>query len=150
MMDCSVLVLVLLILSLSGQTTSSSCLTEKDEKFPDCWSCLVFAGPGCGWCLDQDSSPSLAKGCLPRASGCNAWYEEEEGENILIARDSPADSIRPQKMELKLKPNNETLVTFRAKKIENPVDMYFLLDLTGSMETIKNELEDITDELMKV
>ena len=150
-MDCSVLVLLLLVFSLSLQTShSTSCLDEKGEKFPDCWSCLVSGGPGCGWCLDQDSPPSLARGCLPRSSSCRTWYEEREDRGRIISQDSSTESIRPQRMELRLRPNNETSIPFEAKKKENPVDMYFLLDLTGSMGTIKKKLETITDELMEV
>ena len=143
-------VLVLLVLALSSSASSSSCLDEKGEKFPDCWSCLVHGGQTCGWCLEQASPPSLARGCLPRAStfDCNAWYEEKEGKSTL--KNSADDSIKPQKMEIKLRPNNETPIPFKAKKKENPVDMYFLLDLTGSMGPIKTKLESITDELMEV
>ena len=53
-------------------------------------------------------------------------------------------------MNFKLRPNKEKKITFEAKKKQNPVDMYFLLDLTGSMGTIKKKLETITDELMEV
>ena len=148
-MESSHLVLLLVVVSVSGQ--AQTCLDYKGENFTDCQSCLVEKEKkDCGWCLDYETpnEPSLAKGCIPRDFYCKTWYEDgEDGNN---PRPFRGDSIEAERTRLKMRPNKEKNINFKAKKKQNPVDMYFLLDLTGSMRTIKQQLEDITEGLMEV
>ena len=41
-------------------------------------------------------------------------------------------NIRPQKIHMEQRPNWKNKFQFKAKKEQNAVDIYFLLDLTGN------------------
>ena len=50
---------------------------------------------------------------------------------------------------MKMRPNVKHRVDFTAKKDQNPVDIYFLLDVTGSMDPYRQQLKEVPDELVK-
>ena len=60
----------------------------------------------------------------------------------------PSMHIKPQKLKLKLRPKVKHTLNFTAKKSENAVDIYFLLDLSGSMGLYKKQLETIPEQLV--
>ena len=140
-MDTSLLALLTLSL-----TVSLSCQAEEVTKFQDCYSCLVFGPQDYIWCLEANETGSLAKGCISRSEHCEYPYTDKSEQTD--SGDNPTASILPQKVTLKLRPKKEETVKFQAKKKENDIDMYFLLDLTSSMGKIKTKLGDITDDLM--
>ena len=146
-MDSQLLVLLLMMAGVSS--LAQPCLDDKGKPITSCQSCLM-APPACGWCLEQTSPPSLARGCeLRENSDCMSWYKDDEGEHDRKEANSK-DYIKPRGLTHKLRPNKAKKIKFQAKKKDSPVDMYFLLDLTGSMSNIKNKLEDITVGLMEV
>ena len=151
-MESSVLVLLLVVASCQAEV----CLDEenKNENFTDCLSCLVSKAPACGWCLQVDDTSLGLGACLTNGSTCKLWYEEtmddDKGDSS-----SSTDSIRIyssnlKTIQFKLRPNKERTIEIEAKKKDNPVDMYFLLDLTRSMKNVKENLAEITDGLMDV
>ena len=149
-MDRGWLVVLLLVVHLVLPGLAQPCVDARGEKFPDCLSCLVSRAPACGWCLDKEPGTGLARGCLPRTEDCEElWYNDDRPDPAPV-KGSAEDSIKPREIKLKLRPNKEKKITFEAKKKDNPVDMYFLLDLTGSMTEIKKKLADITEGLMDV
>ena len=149
-MDRGWLVVLLLVVHLVLPGLAQPCVDARGEKFPDCLSCLVSRAPACGWCLDKEPGTGLARGCLPRTEDCDElWYNDDRPDPAPV-KGSAEDSIKPREIKLKLRPNKEKKITFDAKKKDNPVDMYFLLDLTGSMTGIKKKLADITEGLMDV
>ena len=94
---------------------------------------------------------SLARGCLKGYDGshCTNWYKDKR-QDPFVDDGGSTDSIKPKRMHFKLRPNKEETITFEAKKKNNPVDMYFLLDLTHSMKETKENLAEITDGLIEV
>ena len=132
-----------------GQT----CLPEDSrEKFSSCSSCFQEAGSGCGWCLEPDKdNQNLAKGCVS-ASKCSPDKFLAGNTNENHRANTPlGDSmhIKPQQTILKLRPNMKHKLEFTAKKSENAVDIYFLLDLSGSMGLYKQQLETIPEKLVE-
>ena len=141
------------------EVRSQACLTPQGEKHLSCTSCLSSAGPRCGWCLDRDEANSgLAVGCLQRSSSCNKWYPVPSDSPDIIRNTNIGQSgntqssvfIQPQEMSLKLRPNTEKEISFKARRKQNALDMYFLLDLSGSMENYRRQLEQVPEELIKV
>ena len=45
----------------------------------------------------------------------------------------PSIQITPQKIDLEVNPAKATNINFRASLSENPVDIYFIMDLSNSM-----------------
>ena len=56
-------------------------------------------------------------------------------------------NIQPSLLKLKMRPNFEETITFKAQKSEIPVDMYFLFDLSKTMETDLKNLATIAEDL---
>ena len=70
-----------------------------------------------------------------------------------VSRDQPlGDSMhmQPQQVAVTIRPNIQHTFNFRAKKSKNPVDIYFLLDVSGSMGDFKRQLEDVPEKIIEV
>jgi len=134
----------------SGLVRAQTCLPDDSrEKFSSCSSCFTEAGAGCGWCLEPDTQ-NLAKGCVP-TSKCSAGRfmsgktSQQDPGNTNLGKTM---HIKPQNTRLKLRPNVKHTLSFTVEKAENAVDIYFLLDLSGSMGLYKKQLETIPEELV--
>ena len=93
----------------------------------------------------------VAKGCVPKAN-CKNFLEELPTTSIPVGQNvqlGEVNNISPQEINVRLRPNMKHKVEFSAKKDQNPVDIYFLLDVTGSMKPYKEELTKVPDELVK-
>jgi len=142
--------LLLFLFSIAGVVRTQTCLPDDSrEKFASCSSCFQEAGTGCGWCLELDNQ-NLAKGCVP-ASKCSAQKflpGKAKEQAITNTNLGPSAHIKPQKIGLELRPKVKHTLKFTAKKSENAVDIYFLLDLSGSMGLYKKQLETIPEQLV--
>ena len=59
----------------------------------------------------------------------------------------PADGRAGQKVVLSSRPSVTNKIEFVAKRRVNPIDIYFMIDLTKSMETVKNKLATIVTNI---
>jgi len=129
-----------------------------------CEACLQGAKEDtCGWCLDADPN-KLARGCMLKSEclpGCDSLRSPCTGGESLFntqpvksqtasdqsgSRDSmirPAAGTPGQKVVLSSRPSVTNRIQFVAKRRVNPIDIYFMIDLTKSMETVKNRLTNI-------
>jgi hypothetical protein len=57
--------------------------------------------------------------------------------------------MRPSQAQLNIRPNFPTTLQFTASKADNPVDLYFLFDLSASMVDEKEHLATIAQRLAK-
>jgi len=136
---------------------------DDGDKFLTCTECLRGAKEaGCGWCLDNDRN-KLAKGCMLETD-CNSGagnfntrpLSEENKNDPAETADSkiwPADGEKGQKVVLKSRPSVKNRIEFIAQRRKNPVDIYFMIDLTKSMKEVKEHLATIVtgikDEIIK-
>jgi len=145
--------LLLSLIFLSGIVKSSSCdPSDSREKFSDCSSCLMEAGSNCGWCLEPDqNNENLAKGCVATTECQSAKFVAGKTSETQPTRPGAtgASHIEPKSVNLKLRPNVKHKVKFTAKRAQNAVDIYFLLDLSGSMGPYKQQLETIPPRLVE-
>ena len=51
---------------------------------------------------------------------------------------------------MRLRPNTEKNIPFKARRRQNALDMYFLLDLSGSMDDYRKQLETVPEKLIEV
>ncbi|XP_072468235.1 integrin beta-6 isoform X2 [Notamacropus eugenii] len=96
----------------------------------------------------------LAKGCLPHAI-------ENPASSIEILRNKPLSigsqknssdivQISPQSLVLKLRPGNEKTLQVHVRQTEDyPVDLYYLMDLSASMEDDLNTIKELGSTLSK-
>ena len=132
---------------------TQTCLPKDSrDKFLNCSTCLIEAGAGCGWCFEEDKdNQNLAKGCVPTSQCLSSRFSYGNMTEDLQKNANLTDyiSIKPQQINLKLRPKMKHILYFTAKSSVNPVDIYFLLDLTGSMKQFKKQLETIPEKLVK-
>jgi len=140
--------LLLSLIFLCGIVNSSCTPSDSREKYSDCSSCIMEAGAECGWCLEPDqSNENLAKGCVTTNQCQSAKFVAGKKSETPIAAGG-ASHIEPRKVNLKIRPNVKHKVKFTAKRAQNAVDIYFLLDLSGSMGPYKRQLETIPPQLV--
>lgn len=71
----------------------------------------------------------------------NKHFSSTEGETV---------QIRPQKVELKLRRGEEYSFSFQyAQAVNYPVDLYYIMDLSASMEEHREKLAKLGDKLAK-
>ncbi|XP_078084335.1 integrin beta-5 [Mustelus asterias] len=123
-----------------------------------CQECLLIH-PDCGWCVKEEfgNKGSISSRCDFRESlikrGCKIQFIESPQSSILIQRNLPLSNkgsgssqsdviqLAPQKMALKLRPDDKTTFRMQVRQVEDyPVDLYYLMDLSLSM---KDDLDNI-------
>lgn len=63
--------------------------------------------------------------------------------NLITLMKRPAAGTPGQKVVLSSRPSVTNRIQFVAKRRVNPIDIYFMIDLTKSMETVKDRLTNI-------
>ncbi|KAG8432378.1 hypothetical protein GDO86_016858 [Hymenochirus boettgeri] len=136
-----------------------------------CRECLKL-GPHCAWCSQKNFTDSLdiAVRCdtreVLRSKGCLKTYIEFPDSKLEVLRNKPltegvqenssdVTQISPQKLSLKLRPGREVTFQINVRQTENyPVDLYYLMDLSASMEddlkTIKELGSSLSREMSKL
>ena len=92
----------------------------------------------------------LAKGCVPVAD-CKDLERMETTSSVGINKALGDDMhMQPQQVSVTIRPNIRHEVNFKAKKSQNAVDIYFLLDVSGSMDSIRTQLLEVPKKLIEV
>ncbi|XP_027721823.1 integrin beta-6 [Vombatus ursinus] len=140
-----------------------NCAVGNAETCEDC----LLIGPHCSWCSQEDfTHPSgigercdtpenlLAKGCLlPAIENPTSTIEILRNKPLSIGsqkNSSDIIQISPQSLVLKLRPGNEKTLQVRVRQTEDyPVDLYYLMDLSASMEDDLNTIKELGSTLSK-
>ena len=94
-----------------------------------------------------------AKGCVPVADCLDAkdLVPMETTPSVGINKALGDDMhMQPQQVSVTIRPNIRHEVNFKAKKSQNAVDIYFLLDVSGSMDSIRTQLLEVPKKLIEV
>ncbi|XP_062862702.1 integrin beta-5 [Trichomycterus rosablanca] len=130
-----------------------------------CEECLLLH-PSCAWCAQEDferartlmSRCDLSQNLLKR--GCQARYIENPRSISSILKNKPLSSkgsgsaqydgvqIQPQKILLSLRPGDQTWFEMQVRPVEDyPVDLYYLMDLSLSMNNDLHTIRDLGTKL---
>lgn len=131
------------------------------ESYGECSECLRHLG--CVWCIKPNISRKSHKNdlihCYPRES---LIYSICDPENLVdppsteeITSQKPLQSkqgghvqVTPQKVKLTMRLGEEKKINFQfAQSEEYPVDLYYIMDLSASMETHREKLGNLGSEL---
>ncbi|KAJ0015998.1 hypothetical protein NQD34_014288 [Periophthalmus magnuspinnatus] len=115
-----------------------------------CKQCLAVH-PSCAWCVQEDfghgivtSSRCDLKNNLV-ASGCAPSLIESPNSKLQVMEDRPLSNkaagatqdvtqIKPQRLHITLRPDDAKRFTVKVRQVEDyPVDLYYLMDLSYSM-----------------
>ncbi|XP_066589275.1 integrin beta-PS-like [Prorops nasuta] len=124
-----------------------------------CEACVQTTG--CVWCskvLEKSDDSSMVR-CASRERfqaekdlWCKESYVVDEQNHMELLKNESLSSIKgkepvqiqPQRMRLRLRIGEEQRVTVKYSQAEDyPVDLYYLMDLSASMESYKNDLSKL-------
>ncbi|XP_048247229.1 integrin beta-PS-like [Haliotis cracherodii] len=166
-------VCVFLLTCLALATAQSSraqqnnpCLRDYAQK--SCGACIA-TGAECGWCLEEDFDKDNRARCdkfenLADAGGCDPSSIIFPADGTFPVKDfnvqdglRPEDAvqIQPQEVRFKIRPNKPMRIPITFRQAKNyPVDLYYLMDLSNSMEDDKLKLAElgnrIADEMSEI
>ncbi|KAM5125225.1 LOW QUALITY PROTEIN: integrin beta-6-like [Callospermophilus lateralis] len=131
-----------------------------------CGDCLLI-GPQCAWCSQENfTHPSgVGERCDTPANllakGCQLTFIENPVSQIEILKNKPLSvcrqknssdivQIAPQNLILKLRPGGEQTLQVHVRQTEDyPVDLYYLMDLSASMDDDLNTIKELGSLLSK-
>ena len=128
---------------------ASQCITKEE-----CGDCIK-ASPTCAWCSAPGNMSSRCDTVYNlQQRGCPSMHlnsptssvEKEQDEELSNKTDEYADPIqlRPQRISVNLRPKHPVPVTLLFKQaLDYPVDLYYLMDLSKSMEDDKEKLAEL-------
>ncbi|KAI4876648.1 hypothetical protein NFI96_014733 [Prochilodus magdalenae] len=129
-----------------------------------CKECLSIH-PTCAWCSKQDTSQgglSVSRCNLKSIlvqSGCEEEFIESPVSSMTVEEDRPLSDkaqgsssditqIQPQRIHLTLRPDDSKRFTVTVRQVADyPVDLYYLMDLSYSMQDDLNILRSLGNKL---
>ncbi|RLW04896.1 hypothetical protein DV515_00005515 [Chloebia gouldiae] len=140
--------------------------TCSQESTVTCEDCLL-SGPHCAWCLQENYTDS--SGIHGRcdtlenllSKGCQLNFIEFPISEVEIHRNDPLTAssqkngsgvtqISPQKLTLRLRPGHEETIQIKVRQTEDyPIDLYYLMDLSASMDDDLNTIKELGSTLSK-
>ncbi|XP_071667064.1 integrin beta-6 isoform X2 [Patagioenas fasciata] len=140
--------------------------TCSQERAVTCEDCLL-SGPQCAWCFQEnytDSTGFHGRCDTPRnllSKGCQLSLIEFPISEVKIHRNKPltvatqnnnsdVTQISPQKLSLWLRPGHEETIQIKVRQTEDyPIDLYYLMDLSASMDDDLNTIKELGSTLSK-
>ncbi|KAJ8415864.1 hypothetical protein AAFF_G00404210 [Aldrovandia affinis] len=114
-----------------------------------CNECL-YRGPECGWCFQEgfldgaqinercDSVPNLVQ------KGCELEFIEHPAVTVEVDATLSSTQVTPREITVKLRPGSETSFVMELRQLERyPVDMYYLVDVSASMQDNLDRLKTV-------
>ncbi|XP_037998479.1 integrin beta-6 isoform X2 [Motacilla alba alba] len=140
--------------------------TCSQESTVTCEDCLL-SGPHCAWCSQENYTDSsgihgrcdtlenlLSKGCQLNLIEFPISEVEIHRNDPLTAssqkNSSDVTQISPQKLTLRLRPGHEETIQIKVRQTEDyPIDLYYLMDLSASMDDDLNTIKELGSTLSK-
>ena len=135
------------------QDDSNPCLSKET-----CSEC-VTSNPACSWCQKDGYNAEAGKRRCDyvqnhEQGGCHSTDIYHPQNSIQKLRDEElsnktkderdAIQMRPQRVHLRLKPNSPFTLKLQFRQaVDYPVDLYYLMDLSKSMEDDKAKLAEL-------
>ena len=84
-------------------------------------------------------------GCVEKNADCNTTLNLVNPTPNYTQTDNKA--FNASKVTVGVYPNKEAEVKFKVRLLDNPLDLYFLMDFTSSMNSTVDQLYDVSQEL---
>nr|XP_019938893.1 PREDICTED: integrin beta-3 isoform X2 [Paralichthys olivaceus] len=138
---------LLIFTGISDVCASNICTSRGAST---CKQCLAVH-PSCAWCVQEDFGQGIASSsrCDLKsnlvAAGCAPSSVEFPTSKMQVIEDRPLSNkaagasqdftqIKPQKVHITLRPDDAKRFTVKVRQVEDyPVDLYYLMDLSYSM-----------------
>jgi integrin beta 1 len=155
---CRLFCLLCLVCGMAAQAPQELKKTNDCVDQKTCGDCLA-AGPPCGWCHQETyhhpERCDVVKNLIP--NGCDNKFIMNPVSDSNFTKNFPprnaesgkdAIQLSPQEVKIKLRPNEPYKFHVSFRQAENyPVDLYYVMDLSNSMEDDKVKLAELGDLL---
>ncbi|KAF7657756.1 hypothetical protein LDENG_00022280 [Lucifuga dentata] len=155
------LLILFLFLSSTSSVSGSNICTSRGAT--TCQQCLAVH-PSCAWCSQEEfgkGGSSVSRCDLKQNlldEGCSQGAVEFPSSTLSIQQDEPLSDkslgtsdvtqVQPQKLHMTLRPGDSKQFTVSVKQVEDyPVDLYYLMDLSYSMQDDLALLRTLGNEL---
>uniref|UniRef100_A0ABM5EZF3 Integrin beta n=1 Tax=Pogona vitticeps TaxID=103695 RepID=A0ABM5EZF3_9SAUR len=146
-----------------SENVQGNCVSGSAVNCEDC----LLSGPRCGWCFQEnftDPSETYKRCDTPEkliSKGCQLNLIEFPVSKVVIQKNkalsqgpqknnSDVTQISPQKLTVHLRPGNEETIQINVRQTEGyPVDLYYLMDLSASMNDDLNTIKELGSTLSK-
>ncbi|KAK5850897.1 hypothetical protein PBY51_001734 [Eleginops maclovinus] len=136
-----------IFIGITGVCASNVCTSRGAST---CKQCLAVH-PSCAWCFQEDFGQGFARSsrCDLKsnllAAGCATSFLESPISKLQVIEDRPLSNkaagatqdvtqIKPQRLQITLRPDDAKRFTVKVRQVEDyPVDLYYLMDLSYSM-----------------
>ncbi|XP_028845577.1 integrin beta-3b [Denticeps clupeoides] len=150
-------------LLLSGALASNICTSGGAST---CQQCLAVH-PSCAWCFQEGfgKGKSGVSRCdykkNLKAAGCDERSLENPKSSVAVEENRPLSNkasgsatditqIQPQRLRVTLRPGDSKRFTVKVRQVEDyPVDLYYLMDLSYSMNDDLRSLRALGNDLAK-
>ncbi|XP_050418203.1 integrin beta-1 isoform X1 [Patella vulgata] len=155
---CISILAILLVTSVTAQSNrrgNNPCLSEKSQR--SCGACIATASE-CAWCKSESFFKEHRLRCdkyenLAKLGVCQTEDIVYPDDKLILTKnvnvqdgDRPEEAVQiaPQEVQLKIRPNKPIKFKMQFRQAENyPVDLYYLMDLSNSMEDDKAKLAEL-------
>ncbi|XP_070702620.1 integrin beta-8 [Pempheris klunzingeri] len=122
-----------------------------------CWSPSITScaeclrrGPQCAWCFKEDflNGAGQSQRCdLPvklLRRGCEPEFMEQSEVKVEVNATISSTQVSPQDISITLRPGSEASVVVAVKQLKRyPVDLYYLVDVSASMQENLDHLKTV-------
>uniref|UniRef100_A0AAV2K6D0 Integrin beta n=1 Tax=Knipowitschia caucasica TaxID=637954 RepID=A0AAV2K6D0_KNICA len=143
------LVCVLMVVALCSRVPRPGDSVCWSSSLSSCSECLK-RGPQCAWCFKEDflegaaSSSRCDEAEHLRLKGCEQEFIEQSETKVEVDATSSSTQVSPEETSVHLGPGSQASVMVAVKQLERyPVDLYFLVDVSASMQENLDHLKTV-------
>ncbi|KAL4629738.1 integrin beta-8 isoform X1 [Arapaima gigas] len=149
---CDPILYRLLLALLLGAFAASSHSAEDVCSSPPVTSCneCLSRGPQCAWCFQETflNTVSVSERCDLAVNlekkGCEMEFIERPGVKVEVNTTLPNTQVAPQDLLVQLPTGGEVSFVVEVKQLERyPVDLYYLVDVSASMQENLDRLKTV-------
>ncbi|MBN3298006.1 integrin beta-8 [Amia ocellicauda] len=130
----------------AGDAVAENC---RSSYITNCTECL-YHGPDCGWCFQEgflEGSPVNERCDLVSKlikKGCPMDLIEHPRVKVEIDDNASSTQVTPADVTVDLRPGSEASFILRVEQLQRyPVDMYYLVDVSASMQETLDKLKTV-------
>ncbi|KAJ8290696.1 hypothetical protein GJAV_G00016430 [Gymnothorax javanicus] len=143
---CIIRSLVLTALIEAFHSAKNNCISPSIKSCKDCLS----HGPECGWCFQEgflDGAP-ISERCdfvsNLMQKGCELEFIEHPAVRVEVSATLSSAQVTPKEITVQLRAGSEVSFVLEVRQLERyPVDMYYLVDVSASMQDNLNRLKTV-------
>uniref|UniRef100_A0A8C1W1S7 Integrin beta n=1 Tax=Cyprinus carpio TaxID=7962 RepID=A0A8C1W1S7_CYPCA len=138
------LLLLLVLVLVRSDSAENRCLSSLISTCEDC----LRRGPECAWCSQERflDGAHVSQRCGSvsdlRVRGCEEAFIENPNVKVEVNATISSTQVSPREINIHLRPGGEATFVIEVQQLERyPVDLYYLVDVSASMQDNLDQLK---------